>query len=230
MHWRTVVRLDPLKGETIRGFTALEDTVRDGAREYYGDAFGKNSFSGNEANRVFFNNGGKQFTDLTGISGLGHRGDGRTIVTWDYDRDGWQDIAAINSNAPKLILKRNQIGDLASAAKRNFIAVEFSGGNTAATPSADFSNRDGIGARVTIKVGGRTIVREHQCGEGVFAQNSARMLIGLGDATAIEKISVRWPSGIVQEAAGIAPGVLLRFVERGKGAESFSTSTYRKAG
>lgn len=207
------MRLDPNKGEAIRGYADLEETVRLGAEEYYGDSFGKNSFSGNEANRLFLNLGGKQFADLTGISGLGHRGDGRTFVTWDYDGDGWTDIASINSNAPKLLLWRNEIGELPGAARRNHLTVEFRGGNLGARPTADLSNRDGYGARVTVEVGGRQLVREHQCGQGVFAQNSARLLIGIGEAASADRVTVRWPSGKTQTVAPVAAGTALVFSE-----------------
>ncbi len=208
------MRLDPNKGETIRGYEELEETVRRGAQEYYGDAFGKNSFSGNEANRLFLNLGGKQFADLTGISGLGHRGDGRTFVVWDYDRDGWTDIASINSNAPKLLLHHNEIGKLPGAEKRNHITIEFRGGNQRAQVSAELSNRDGYGARVTVELaGGRKLLREHACGQGVFAQNSARLLVGIGNATSADRVTVRWPSGKLQTTEGVAAGTALVFSE-----------------
>jgi hypothetical protein len=200
------VRLDPNKGASIRGYSELEQSVVEGAKEYYGDAFGKNSFSGNEANRFFLNLGGKQFADLTGISGLGHRGDGRTLVAFDYDDDGWTDIATINTNAPQLLLYHNEIGKLPSASGRNHIALEFRGGNRSTIPSTEFSNRDGYGARVTVEIGERKLVREHQCGEGVFAQNSARMLVGIGDAKSIDRVTVRWPSGKEQAFLNIGAG------------------------
>ena len=212
------MRLDPNKGETIRGYGDLEETVRKGAEEYYGDSVGKNSFSGNEANRLFLNLGGKQFADLTGISGLGHRGDGRTFVAWDYDRDGWTDIASINTNAPKLLLHHNEIGRFPGAAKRNHITVEFLGGNRTSKPSAELSNRDGYGARVTVDLAdGRKLLREHSCGQGVFAQNSARLLIGIGEATQAERVTVRWPSGKVQTLTGVAAGTALVVSELGAG-------------
>ena len=227
MHWRTVVRPDPNKGATIRGFADLERTVTEGAKEYYGDAFGKSSFSGNEANRFFLNLGGKQFTDLTGISGLGHRGDGRTLAIWDFDRDGWSDIATINANAPQLLLYHNEIGNLRSAGQRKIIAIEFRGGNQSATPTSQLSNRDGYGAKVTLEIGGRRLVREHQCGEGVFAQNSARMLIGIGDAEVADSLVVRWPSGKKIELKDVRAGSLITAYENSTGA-AFSAAPYRR--
>jgi hypothetical protein len=227
MHWRTVVRLDPNKGAMIRGFEELERTVTEGAKEYYGDAFGKSSFSGNEANRFFLNLGGKQFVDLTGISGLGHRGDGRTLAIWDFDRDGWSDIATINANAPQLLLYHNGIGNLQSAGRHKVIAIEFRGGNQSAAPTSELSNRDGYGAKVTLEIGGRRIVREHQCGEGVFAQNSARMLIGIGDNEAAGKLVVRWPSGKRTELQEVRAGTLVTAYENSTGL-AFSQAPYRR--
>ena len=209
------MRLDPNKGETIRGFRDLESTVREDAREYYGDSFGKNSFSGNEANRLFLNLAGEQFADLTGISGLGHRGDGRTFVAFDYDRDGWTDIASIHTNAPRLLLFHNEISKLPSAGQRNHISLEFRGGNQSAQISEEFSNRDGYGARVTVEIGDHRLLREHQCGVGVFAQNSARMSIGIGEVGVADRVTVRWPSGKIQVAEKVPAWSNLVADERG---------------
>lgn len=225
------MRTDPKKGGTIRGYRGLEDSVRRGAREYYGEAFGRNSFSGNEANRLFVSSEGRSFHDLTGISGAGHRGDGRAFALLDYDRDGWCDIAAVNTNAPKLILLRNQLGTppfraAKDAAPREVIALRFEGGNTAAAPSAKFSNRDGYGARVTIELDGLTLTREHRCGEGVFTQNSATMLVGIGSARRVKSVTVRWPSGIRQRTSDVPAGTLLTVREDPSAGSPFSSEHY----
>ena len=227
MHWRTVVRMDPNKGAVIRGYQGLEDTVRRGAREYYGDSFGKNSFSGNEPNRLFLSSRGQRFTDLTGISGAGHTGDGRTFALLDFDRDGWCDIASVNSNAPKLVLFRNEIGGLIDkATPRGTIALRFLGGNTSPSPSARFSNRDGYGARVSVELEGLTLTREHTCGQGVFTQNSTTMLIGIGEAQSVKSVTVRWPSGVQQTVESVSPGTLLTVRENAEAGSAFSRTPY----
>ncbi len=67
------------------------------------------SFSGKERNRLFLSRNAKQFVDLSAISGLDNIADSRVFVVWDFDRDGWQDIAVANSNAPLLSIYRNEL-------------------------------------------------------------------------------------------------------------------------
>jgi len=58
------------------------------------------------------------------------------------------------------------------------------------------SNRDAIGARVTVKAGGALLLREVNGGNGYSSQSSTRVHIGLGAATHVEELEVRWPSGL----------------------------------
>ena len=60
------------------------------------------SQSGNERNHLFINDGNGQFVDQSIFSGADSICDGRTNVVWDFDGDGWQDIALVNSNYPHL--------------------------------------------------------------------------------------------------------------------------------
>ena len=61
------------------------------------------------------------------------------------------------------------------------------------------SNRDAVGARVSIKVNGKQQMREVVLGDGYGSQNSLRQHFGLGDATSVDELTVKWPrSGIVQ--------------------------------
>ena len=69
------------------------------------------SISGYERNRLFLGAGGSQFRDLSGVSGLDALADGRAFALTDYDRDGWQDVAAVNTNAPLLQLFHNDIAE-----------------------------------------------------------------------------------------------------------------------
>ena len=74
--------------------------------------YGRNSFSGSERNHVFFNSHANGFDDLSALSGLDTKADSRSFVFFDYDRDGWQDIALVNANAPLFTLYRNEIGEI----------------------------------------------------------------------------------------------------------------------
>ena len=79
----------------------------------------RHSFSGHERNHLFLNRDGKRFDDVSVISGLDNIADSRAFVYWDYDRDGWQDIALVNANYPLLNFYRNEIGSDPRIAMRN---------------------------------------------------------------------------------------------------------------
>lgn len=170
-------------------------------------------FSGSERNRLFLSSHGESFLDVSGISGVDSPSDGRVSVWLDMDRDGRHDLAVVNSNRPLLQLYRNKTGD-AERSVENFIALKFVGGNDAAEASLQFSNRNGFGARVVVQAAGRQITREHFCGQGFAGQNTSTMLIGLGEATTIDQLSVTWPSGIKQQFSDLAAGKLIVLFER----------------
>jgi hypothetical protein len=65
------------------------------------------------------------------------------------------------------------------------------------------SNRDGIGARVEIEAGGMRQVDEVRSGGSYLSQGDLRLHLGLGDATRVERVTVRWPSGTVDRMTGI---------------------------
>ena len=206
MLWCAVVCSDPLKGEEAQRHAAFGSSSRKAATALAGDSWGKESLSGNERNRLFLNQSGKQFSDASLLSGLDHPGDGRSVVILDYDRDGWPDIASVNSNAPKLNLYRNRIGDRATPG-RTFIALRFEGGGEG------LSNRDGVGTKVWIEIGDRTLLRETHCGEGFAAQNSTTLLVGLGNAKEITSLRARWPSGREQTHGKLPAGQVVTLVE-----------------
>ena len=173
------------------------------------------SISGHERNHLFVSRAGEQFADISGVSGLDHVGDSRVFALLDYDRDGWQDVALINANAPLLQLFRNQIGasTIEGEPSRGVIALRFVGGNDAAVATERWSTRDGYGALATLDLGDLVTRREHRAGEGFAAQNSATMIVGVGTRHLIPSVGVRWPSGKVQETADVPAGVLLTIYE-----------------
>ena len=169
------------------------------------------SVSGYERNRLFLSAAGRQFRDLSGVSGLDALTDGRAFAVTDYDRDGWQDVAVVNVNAPWLQLFHNDIGGQGGTG--NVIAVRFVGGNHSSAASNDYGPRDGYGAKITVSVGNTELLREHRCGEGLAAQNSATLVVGIGDRAAAEAVAVRWPSGAVQQTGRVEAGTLLTVFE-----------------
>jgi hypothetical protein len=57
-------------------------------------------------------------------------------------------------------------------------------------------NRFGIGARVTLTAGGRTRVAEVHAGNSYASSSDPRLHFGLGSATTVERLEVRWPRGV----------------------------------
>lgn len=168
--------------------------------------------SGGERDHLFLSSHAEQFTDVAGLSALDSPGDGRGFVVWDYDRDGWSDVAVASANAPTLSIYRNQLGRV-DQGKNRFVAVRMVGGSRAAAPSSEWSSRDGYGALVKVKVGEHTLTRVHSCGEGFAAQNSATLLIGIGEHDVCEWVSVHWPSGKETGVVNVPAGTLLTLYE-----------------
>ena len=193
--------------------TGKEKPQIDRLKHYYGPDYHRHSYSGNERNRLFLNQQGNTFIDISGVSGTDTEADSRSWCAIDFDKDGWTDIALVNANTPLLNLFRNRISERAGS--NHSIAIRLIGGNSSAEAS-EFSNRDAIGAKVTVTAGGRQIHRIRQCGEGFAAQNSSTLTIGIGDSATATKVEVTWPSGKVSVAEKISSGSLVIFSETGE--------------
>ena len=227
--WRAAVRADEtMDRETLRfseswnksaltGETDTEDEQPSHGGQSNEGRFIAHSLGERQPNRFFFNRRGRGFADLSAISGVDGTGDGRAFVVWDYDRDGWQDIALVNANEPMLELFHNEMVSLKNESAngqpaRGMIALRFVGGNRSPSPSS-WSHRDGYGAVVEADLGEMTVKREHRCGEGFGAQNSATMILGMGDRDDIPSLTVRWPSGASASTEQVPAGTLLTVFE-----------------
>ena len=189
------------------------------------------SFSGHERDHLYLNRGGSDFLEVSGISGVDHPSDARSMALFDYDRDGWQDAVVANSNTPLLLMFRNRMHEFADGPAHRVVAVRLRGGNQAAQASEEWSNRDGIGAFLTIELRDMTVEREFRAGEGLAAQNSATMLIGIGGRDRVEALSVRWPSRKEQRVEGVAAGTLVTVYENAEHSpdgEAFVFEAYRR--
>lgn len=207
------MRKDPQKGDDLQNSPAFEESTRQAVALLDRSSTGEHSLSGHEPNRFFLNLEGNQFEDLSDLSGMAHLGDGRSVVRWDYDHDGWQDIVSINANGPKLVWYRNQLGERLK--DRHFLAIRFEGTQ---------SNRDGYGVRFRAEIGATTLVRETRCGEGFSAQQSRTILLGLNQKDRIDRLVVRWPSGLEQTFADIEADQLVMCRE---GADTLKKVSYR---
>jgi thiol-disulfide isomerase/thioredoxin len=171
------------------------------------------SFSGGEPNHLWLNIEGKEFSTQSGISGADHEGDGRAIALFDYDRDGYQDFVLVSGNRPYVQLYRNKIGDLMPAETTyQPVYIRFEGGNKSASASDKWGARDGIGAKVILQSGDLNIIRELRCGEGLAAQNSRTMPIGIG-ANKSASFTIQWPKGSTTVIAQALPGQVITVYE-----------------
>lgn len=241
--WRTMLRTD--QGLARRSFrfspewrrTPAPDNLgpeidaRLAGVERQGDQVRVHSLNGSERNRYFSNREGRAFQDVSGLSGLDEVADSRGFAVFDYDRDGWQDVALVNADQPLFSLYRNEMASVGLTG--GVIAIRFVGGNRAAAPSAEFACRDGFGARVMVDLGGATIQREHRCGNGWSTQNSATMILGIGTHPGATSLTVRWPSGQTSTVREVAEGTLLTVYENPADApngEPFVRGVYRLQG
>jgi thiol-disulfide isomerase/thioredoxin len=186
------------------------------------------SFSGNERDHLFLSDEGREFHDLSGVSGLDSPSDGRSMVIWDPNRDGRPDFALTNSNYPRLQIYRNAVPEDG----REVLAFRFVGGNTKAAPNGSWSARSGYGARVTLDLGDVRLERELAAGEGLAAQNSATLLVGIGRRPEAKAVRVTWPSGRVEELGAVKAGMLVTAYEdasHGPKGSAFTTQPYRRA-
>jgi hypothetical protein len=89
------------------------------------------------------------------------------------------------------------------------------------------SNRDGIGARITLRVGTRTLVDEVRSGSSYMSNNDMRVHFGLGAATKTDSVEVRWPSGLVETFEGLAVNRINTLREGGGKAAAHRTPATR---
>jgi hypothetical protein len=107
---------------------------------------------------------------------------GRGLAAGDLDNDGRVDAIVVAQNEP-LIYLHNQ-----TEPRGHFVTFAIEGTK---------SNRDGVGARVTIVAGGRRQVADRFGGGSYQSAGDPRLQFGLGRAATIESVEVRWPSGQV---------------------------------
>jgi len=140
---------------------------------------------------LYHNNGNATFTEISADAGPGITSlhSGRGLAVGDLMNNG--QLAAVVSNMnepPSLLVNQVRTGN-------HWVEI-----GTVGTKS----NRDGIGARITVKVGARTMVDEVRSAAGYISSSDRRVHFGLGAANAIESISIRWPSGLTERFANLA--------------------------
>ena len=138
-----------------------------------------------QPDQMFRNQGDGTFQEVSAHAGAYFQSAAvsRGALFGDYDNDGDIDMLVTQSNGPVTLL-RNETGT-----QHNWIWIKTIGA---------ISNRDGIGTRVALTVGGHTQVREINLGASYLSSHDARLHFGLGRDTKVDRLEVRWQSGVVQ--------------------------------
>ena len=126
----------------------------------------------------------------------------RSAVVLDLDGDGDLDVATNDyGDVPQIFLS-----DLAQRRPVHFVKVRLTGSR---------SNRDGLGAIVTVRVAGRGIKQVHDGKSGYLGQSALPLYFGLGQAAHADAVSVAWPDGTTQSVRGpLRSGTTVAIEER----------------
>jgi hypothetical protein len=144
--------------------------------------------------RLFVSNRDGTFREQAEAAGVADRGDGRGVVCFDYDRDGDIDVFISNNNGSARLF-RNDTGNQAG-----FLNVRLIG-----RPP----NTQGIGARVYVTSEGMTQMRELRAGCNYVSQDPSEAHFGLGAATVVSELRIRWPDGTETVRSDISAGRFL---------------------
>jgi len=141
---------------------------------------GNKTWSGYQRKRLFRNVRGTAFSDVAAQAHVDNDRDGRGIGLGDFDNDGRIDWIQTNADQPAMLYHN------VTRAPGHWLELQLKGTT---------SNRDAIGARVTVETPSRRIVREVNGGNGYASRSSTRVHVGLGAETSVRSIVVRWPNG-----------------------------------
>lgn len=196
---------------------------------------GVNSASNGYSN-VKRNNGNGTFTSVTAGSGYDTNTSlGREYVAQDFDNDGFLDVLGSgnnimfgdgnfhftpNPNTYNLSTVDRPIGDLNNDGFldiQNGTNVLFNNGNTNKWLNVNLrgiqSNRNGIGARVEIYGSWGQQIRYVQSGTGFQNMSTITAHFGLGQATTIDQVVIKWPSGIIDTINSVNPNQSISVIE-----------------
>jgi len=181
-----------------RGWNAINELVRS-----------DHTWHGYARNVLFSNNGNGTFSELSGPSGLDFLEDSRCFTVADIDRDGRLEVILKNRNAPQVRVLHNNLTGIGRS-----ISFRLRGQK---------SNRDAIGASLTVQAGENKQTKFLQAGTGFLAQHSKELVFGIGESSSANT-TVRWPSGLLQQFAALPADHRIEIVE---GESTFAATPFR---
>jgi tetratricopeptide (TPR) repeat protein len=191
-HWSDVVGTSP--DRAVRS-ARYESAWREFQKRMTEDGW---STHGRERKRVFMNRGDGTFADVSAQSGLDVDDDGRAFGVLDFDNDGRLDVVLKNRTAPQVRIMRN------GGQGGHHVTLELNGTR---------SNRDAIGARVTLACGNAKWTKQVEAGSGFLSQHSRRVHFELGGCDGPVSAKLDWPSGQSQVLRDLAVGQILQITE-----------------
>jgi len=146
-----------------------------------------------ERNFLFRNEGDGVLGEIGGELGeaMSRENVARGAAAADYDRDGDEDVL-VTRCGDSLLLLRNEGGNEQGSITLRLVGKE--------------SNRDAIGARVTVGMGEEIHFKEVKAGSSYLSQGALELTFGLGQATVADRVAIRWPSGEIEELGSIEAG------------------------
>lgn len=153
-----------------------------------------------QEDQLFENDGNGKFNEVSLQSGAYFHEEkvGRGACFGDYDNDGDIDVFIVNLE-DKGVLLRNNKGN-----QYNWILLNLIG---------DTSNRDGVGARISITYGDKKQYAQKKSSSGYISTNDHRLHFGLGNAATLDSIEIIWPSGIIQHVTNIEANQIIDIKE-----------------
>ena len=140
--------------------------------------------------QLFRNEGKRKFTERKPGKPFSKAIVARGAAYGDYDNDGDPDILVTTNGGPAYLL-RNDGGN-----QNRFIKIKTAGTK---------SNRDGIGAKITIyPIGGAKRWQVVRSGSSYCSQSELPVTFGLGIVERIERVEIEWPSGKVDKLTNVA--------------------------
>lgn len=160
----------------------------------------RDSTSHEQPNLLLQNDGTGKFRDVSSASGAGFalKKVSRTLAYGDLDNDGDLDIV-IGNNGQTADLLRNEGGN-----RNNALLIRTVGSQ---------SNKEGIGARLKLTVGGKVLTRQVKAGSSYQGQNDLRVHFGLAGAAQADRLEIQWPSGHTDRAEAIKANQIVTVTE-----------------
>jgi hypothetical protein len=134
---------------------------------------------------LYRNNGDATFSDVSSAAGPGIAAiaSSRGLAVADLWNTGQMSAVISTMNDKPSLLKNDQ------KYPNHWITFKAVGTK---------SNRDAIGARITVRAGKRLLVDEVRSGSSYYSQSDMRVHFGLGSTTKLDSVEVRWPSGLTE--------------------------------